>query len=332
MKLRLTLTPVLWLLFALCCAPLCHAIADYAAPGPFPVESFEAEWSYTPQGTQAERKVPSKVYYPTETTGTLPVIIFSHGLGGSRENYGYLAQHWTSHGFICIHPTHLGSDTGVLRGTLRPMKALRRAAADPENIATRPQDITCVIDQLERLNRDPGALQGRINAQAIGVAGHSFGAFTTLAIGGQSIGFRKATLADPRVRALIPMSAPANKAPAALLSQKYQAIRIPCLHMTGTEDSSPIGDTSPADRRIPFDHMQGTDQYLLTFTGGDHMVFSGRARRNQNPQDEPMQHIIRAASLAFWDAYLRDDPSAKAWLKTGGFESALGLLGKFEAK
>src|SRR5689334_232654 len=141
-----TRCPYFCLLF-FCCwiwtATCLQAAQDYVAAGPCKVESFETEWTYLPRDANEKRKVPVKIYYPAQTSTTLPVIIFSHGLGGSRENYAYLAQHWASHGYLCIHPTHLGSDTSLLRGTLRPMQALRRAAADPQNIVTRPQDISC---------------------------------------------------------------------------------------------------------------------------------------------------------------------------------------------
>ena len=38
------------------------------------------------------RDVPAKIYFPTEGAGPFPVIIFSHGLGGTREGYEYLAR------------------------------------------------------------------------------------------------------------------------------------------------------------------------------------------------------------------------------------------------
>src|SRR5581483_2551842 len=34
--------------------------------------------------------VPVKVYFPTGEAKPLPVIVFSHGLGGTREGYEYL--------------------------------------------------------------------------------------------------------------------------------------------------------------------------------------------------------------------------------------------------
>ena len=58
---------------------------------------------------------------PATNAAPCPVIIFSHGLGGSRDGYEYLGRHWASHGYVSVHSTHIGSDTSALKGTLRPL-------------------------------------------------------------------------------------------------------------------------------------------------------------------------------------------------------------------
>jgi hypothetical protein len=100
--------------------------------------------------------------------------------------------------------------------------------------------------------------------------------------------------------------------------------------MTGTKDDSPIGDTKAAERRVPFDLATAKDQYLLIFEGGDHMIFSGRGRSNES--DARFQALIKSASTAFWDAYLRNDPKAKAWLRDGAFKELLEKNGTFELR
>lgn len=102
--------------------------------------------------------------------------------------------------------------------------------------------------------------------------------------------------------------------------------------MTGTEDQSPIGGTTPAERRIPYDCIHGPDQYLVTFAGGDHMVFSGRFLEKPRPTDARLQQLVCMATTAFWDAYLRGDPAAKAYLSGGGFGRLLSKAGVLEVK
>jgi dienelactone hydrolase len=288
-----------------------------------------AEW----RDTKRERVVPVKIYAPESGAGPFPVIIFSHGLGGTREGYEYLGQCWASHGYVSVHLQHAGSDDAVWKdaGLGQRMSAMRRAAAQPRNAQDRVHDVSFALDQLTELNARDAAWRGKLDLARVGMAGHSFGAYTTLAAAGADYSGRGAArLVDPRVKAAIPMSAPvpANKA---RLDEAYARVKIPCLHMTGTEDDSPIGDTKAAERRLPFDHCRNSDQFLITFTGGDHAIFGGRERKWGGAKDAEYQRLIRLSSLAFWDAYLRQDVAAQEWL-TAKCQDALGKEGVWEMK
>jgi len=304
------------------------------------VEVVTYEWT----DTVRQREVPVKIYYP-QSSGRCPVIIMSHGLGGSRDGYEYLGRHWASHGYVSVHLQHKGSDNEVWKGAANPREALQNAAGKLANAVNRPKDVSFVIDRLEKLDGADGPLRGRLDCGRIGMAGHSFGAYTTLAVAGQAfpgpLG-QTFTLADPRVRAALPMSAPVPKQ-RDKLEQAFGPIKVPCLHMTGTLDDSPINDgTKAADRRLPFDHIHLADQYLVTFVDGDHMIFSGRPRRSETQvapgwrgsgqKDALFQELIRTVSAAFWDAYLRDDARAKDWLTGGGCAALLGANARFEKK
>lgn len=283
-----------------------------------------------------DRTVPVKIYFPQTGAGPFPVIIFSHGLGGSREGYEFLGRHWASQGYVSVHLQHAGSDDAVWRDEqpAERMRAMRRATLQPSNAIERARDVSFAIDQLEHWNRTNTALKGRLDLVRIGAAGHSFGAHTTLTMAGQNytprLG-RSTSLADPRVKATIPMSAPvpANRAN---LDVVYADIKIPCLHMTSTKDTSPINDTKPEERRLPFDHSRNSDQFLITFKDGDHMIFSGRPRTmGGGEKDARFHELICESSTLFWDAYLREDPNAKTRLLSE-FKNSLGLDGTFEVK
>jgi dienelactone hydrolase len=330
---------VAWLLTAAVgCVGTGTAIATISASEPYHPEAtltavhvVRYDW----HDAKRDRQVPVKLYVPETGDGPYPVILFSHGLGGTREGYEYLGRHWASRGYVSVHLQHLGSDDAVWReaaGAER-MKALRAATLQPGNVINRPLDVSFAIDQLEKLNREASPFQRKLDLNRIGVAGHSFGAFTTLAVAGQVFTpgpGRQSSLADPRVKAAIPMSAPAP-ADKRRLDEVYGRIKIPCLHMTGTKDYSPIGDTQPEQRRLPFDHSQGSDQYLITFQEGDHAIFSGRGRLLPRAKDARFQELICSSSTAFWDACLRGDAKAKTWLLEG-FKGTLGADGKFEVK
>lgn len=327
--------------------PLCLALALPAsglaqpAQAPAAVETYErgpgsyavATVSYDWVDSARNRKVPVKIYYPEKGQGPFPVIVFSHGLGGSRDGYEYLGQHWASHGYVSVHLQHLGSDDAVWRDSKEPAKDLTRAAAEPGNATARPKDVSFVLDRVTALNRDVSPLKGRLELRAIGMAGHSFGAWTTLAVAGQMLGpLQRSSLADPRVKAAIEMSAPVPRN--ADLDRAYGKINMPVLHMTGTLDDSPIGDTRAAERRVPFDHIQASGQYLVIFQGGDHMIFAGGQRRNarKGEKDSRFRDLILQGTTAFWDAYLKGDAAAKSWLSRGGYAGVLGADGKLEVK
>ncbi len=310
------------------------------APGPLAVKTVTLDW----KDEKRDRSVPVRIYYPDTSEGKFPVIIFSHGLGGSRDGYAYLGEYWAGFGYVCVHLQHIGSDSAVWQGVPpgEVLSALRKSVAQPQNVINRPLDVSFAIDQLEKLDKDDPMFKGRLDLDHVGMAGHSFGAQTTLAVAGQVFitpGGAELNWAEPRVKAAIAMSesAPRNK-------QQWDAafakVSIPILHMTGTSDVSPVNDAKPADRRVPFDHIPAAaDQYLLTLQGGDHMVFSGRGGLNGlagstgNPAMDPtFQVLIQQSTTAFWDAYLKSDEQAKKWLSDGGCKSMLGEHAAFEVK
>src|SRR5579863_6163408 len=81
------------------------------SPGTNQVGIIRYEW----QDASRDREVPVKIYYPTNGAGPFPVIIFSHGLGGSREGYAYLGEDWVAHGYVSVHVQHHGSDQGIFK-------------------------------------------------------------------------------------------------------------------------------------------------------------------------------------------------------------------------
>jgi dienelactone hydrolase len=314
----------LGILTVLCALTGSAAENSKRASGSFIVETLDLEW----RDTRREREVLAKLYFPKHATNPCPVIIFSHGLGGTRNNYEYLGQHWASHGYVVAHVQHHGSDDAAWRGATRPGESMR-AAMNAENAMNRPLDVSFVLDQLTDFNGQDGILRRRMDLKRVGVAGHSFGAFTTLAIAGQRFGPGERSLADPRVKAAIAMSAPV---PRRALERNYAGITIPIFHLTGTRDESPLSDTSAKDRRVPFDSIQNAPQLLITFQDGDHMIFSGRSSALSAEKKSALLDAIRESTTRFWDAWLRDDAAAKSWLTNGGAKQALGKLGVLEQK
>lgn len=270
------------------------------------------------------RDLPVKIYRPLDATGACPVILFSHGLGGTRDASAFLGSDWAAHGYLCVFMQHPGSDDSVWRGKATPMAAMK-TAANAEQAVARAADEHFVLDRLIELGRTAGPLKNLVDTNCIGIAGHSFGANTSLAAVGQGGLFR-----DPRIKAAIAYSPPV---PAIVSARTYRDIHVPVMHWTGTLDVSPIGrETGPKDRRIPFDRIAAGDQYLLILNGGDHMTFADTRRRGNGSKDVAFHELLKTASLAFWDAYIRGDTKALVWLKGDGLKQRAGSLSSVETK
>jgi len=197
------------------------------------------------------REIPVRVYLP-EDKAPSAVVLFSHGLGGTREGYAYLGNHWPLRGHVAVFLQHPGSDDSVWRDKpLGQRMAAMRKAAGLENFLLRVQDVHAVLDQLELWNKD-GAhpLAGRLDIRRIGMSGHSFGAVTTQAVSGQIFPLGKG-FTDPRIKAVVLMSPSAPRA-GGDPKKAFGEVKIPWMLLTGTDDNAPIGEATPKSRLTVF--------------------------------------------------------------------------------
>lgn len=160
---------------------------DYAtlpAPGkPGPHAVKKEVWNLVDQSRQ--RKFYVDVYRPAgKEQEVIPVLVISHGLASRPEDFEAGSQLLASHGFLVAVPQHPGSDTIWLKEMLR---GLHKDIFDSKEFINRPRDISYVIDELERRNQKE--FNGRLGLNNVGVAGHSFGGYTVLAIAGATIDF-----------------------------------------------------------------------------------------------------------------------------------------------
>jgi predicted dienelactone hydrolase len=208
------------------------------------------------------RTLVTEVWYPAEgpaaageardaplnrAAAPYPLIVYSHGILGNRRYSATYTAHLASHGYIVASPdfplTNLAAPGGP------------RAS----DVLNQPGDVTFIIDSLLAFSRQADhPLEGAIDEDAIGLTGHSLGGMTTvLATYGP--------LRDPRVKAALPMAAPACLIGAAA----YETPAVPMLVMGGTAD----GVVSWPSARAPYD-MAPPPKYLLAFLGGNHLRFA----------------------------------------------------------
>ncbi|MDD5260657.1 MAG: hypothetical protein PHD76_02310 [Methylacidiphilales bacterium] len=308
---------------AICACVLCEACC--LAYDPLSVANPDAVriQDFTVQDKARNREIPIRVYCPVDKTPA-PVVLFSHGLGGSREGSTFLGRHWAGRGYMAVFMQHPGSDTSVWQGKplLERMGAMKEAA-NGRNFILRTEDVPAVINQLELWNKTSGhPLSGRLDMAKLGMSGHSFGAVTTQAVSGQSFAMLGPRYTDSRIKAAIAFSPSAP--PVGDPRMAFGRVKIPWMLMTGTKDLAPIGGATMETRRAVYSALPPGGKYELVLYNAEHSVFTDRALPGDHEPRNPNHHrVILALSTAFWDVWLRGDAEAKAWLESAGPASVL---------
>lgn len=271
--------------------------------------------------------------------GPFPIVVFSHGALANKDAFGIASEHWASHGYVVVHPNHADARGGDSRGQF----AQRRAAGGTLGALIgggridRVQDITSILDSLDQLEAQAPELKGKLNRDAIAVAGHSFGAYVAQCHGGVKtmVDDQLTNLSDRRVKCVVPISAQGESGNFGLTSESWRDAKVPALHITGTRDRS--APERPGERMgdfrtkmIPFERSPPGNKYLLVIEGANHVSFGGRLRGLRGVADAPA--LTKTLSLAFLDAFLKKDADAKAWLDGTASSDWIGSQGTLQRK
>lgn len=279
------------------------------------------------------RDLPLRVYLPA-TKEPAPVVLFSHGLGGTREGSAFLGQHWAARGYVAVFLQHPGSDDSVWKDLplAKRLAAMQQAASLP-NFLLRVQDVPAVLDQLATWNAESGhPLAGRLDPERVGMSGHSFGAQTTQAVAGQSLPLGGQRFTDPRIKAAVVMS-PSSPRGGGDMKAAFGSVKVPWLLMTGTKDTAPIGGQTVESRLAVFPALAAGNKYELVLDNAEHSAFTDRALPGDTQRRNPNHHrAILALSTAFWDAFLRGDDAAQAWLDGSGPRDVLEAKDTWQKK
>lgn len=242
---------------------------------------------------------PATLFLPQPRPGVrapsagFPVIIISHGLGGSRRSYSYLAQDLAATGLAVVNLEHSGSNGQQLINLLR---GETDSLVPPIEFLRRPEDVSLTITALTKARLTQPALLGHLNMEQVGVIGQSLGGYTALALAGASfdqaklaqycpasqvtfnpslllqcqaayLGSPNPSLADPRVKAIFTISSIGS----ALFGRSgYGRISIPTMMVAGALDT--VAPAFP-EQIQPFSWLTTPHRYLLLMHKGTH--FSG---------------------------------------------------------
>jgi predicted dienelactone hydrolase len=334
--------------------PTVDPVARETDPGTYAVGVTTLQLVDTSRPTEAhgdvpesnERVLPTEVWYPSiadpakpdgrdarvnASGGPYPLIIFAHGITSSRLFSPDYTRHLASHGYVVAAPdfplTKIGTPGGVV---------LR-------DLPNQAGDVSFVIDSMLEFNdTDGNMLSGAIDAEHIGLTGHSLGAFTTLITIYGLYGAER----DDRIDAALSISGSA----CFYDRQDVGDVSLPTMFLTGSEDLI----VPRAGNRKAYEQANAP-RYFVELRGANHVRFSladiddavvvGGVRNiirgddsvatpeasegvdsclgNADPLGAPPlsldeQHEeLRLYATPFFDAYLKDDDDAKAFLTDG---------------
>jgi predicted dienelactone hydrolase len=244
-----------------------------------------------------QRAVPVRLYWP-EGAAPVPLVVVSHGIGGSRQGYSYLGEHFAANGMASLHLQHVGSDRSLWAGNPVSLVGRLQDAAQEREALERVKDLSFALDRLLAHER----FGARIDRARIAAAGHSYGANTVMLAAGASVqrAGRQLELRDPRVRAAVLLSAPPFYGEADLKAI-LRSITLPTLHVTATEDIIRIpGYYSPASDRIAvFEAVGSPVKALAVFEGGSHSIFTNRASTGGAELNPKVKAATKELALAF---------------------------------
>lgn len=236
--------------------------------------------------------------------GPFPVLAWSHGHQAIPDAATDLMEHFASHGWLVLSPTHVGNTT--LDG--------------PDRITSiyylRPHDVSRSLDALESLPGDH-PLTGLVGTPKV-ISGHSFGGYTAMALAGasytdmlvercaadelgdafcsemdaESEAIFAAGLGDDRFDAVISMAA----GDATLFGDGIADVSIPLLQMVAEGDGNPPGDASD-------------DAYWQLTTGEDDLRVNMLEGGHNNYTDTCLLVPLRCSETL-------DAQDALLWLRT----------------
>ena len=288
-------------------------------PGGYPSFLFKSAgsgltWAYRDQPvTGAER--------------SFPLLVFSHGFGGTRVQNGFEMAELASHGYIIasVEHSYTSMATSFPDGTSAKMDSAAAFVLNNDSTSVRIVNIWAadgrfVIDRMFALDRgDPRQmLSGRIDTTKVGYFGHSFGGATAAQV--MSL--------DPRVLTGINMDGYlAGTAWVNGLDRPFLQFRSDPIDLdTVSEDLlKAAGTTREAIKEIFKLWQDRTAQVLKS--GGREVHIKGTAHNNYSdlPMMSPMvmrmaqqagpiapgraYEIINAVTVAWFDKYLKGRPA-----------------------
>ncbi len=279
------------------------------------------------------------------TGSNLPIILFSHGQGGSNHlsslnGYAPLTHYLAAHGFVVNQPTHLSSKS------LSGDAAVANAPGAPWFWRSRAEDMTRILDHLDHIEATVPTLKGRLDRSRVAVVGHSMGGHTAGMLLGAQLTEADGTvvsLAEPRIKAGVLLAAPGNggadlnptmaeRVPF-LRHPSFAQMTTPALVVVGDKDVSPHMTVRGADWHADPYALSPGPKSLLTLFEAEHGLGGISGYDAAETTDGNPARVALVAQLTA--AYLRTAlyPEDASWQQSS--QTLLNdpnLLGQIESK
>ncbi|MGQ9860342.1 MAG: alpha/beta hydrolase family protein [Thermodesulfobacteriota bacterium] len=258
---------------------------------------------------------------PDSGRGPYPLLVFSHGYGGSGLGYVFLTEALASRGWIVACPDHHDAHS-IVRIRTGQRRDLDRAAFLREvmEIGTSgPADRGKYLYRLDEMQLVMGQMLASetfgplIDKDRVAVGGHSFGGFTALGLCGP-IPERH----DPRVKAVLLFSTGAGSY--LFKEEELAAVRIPSMLFMGENEEGQLrGSKSMWELHSRIFRNVSPPKHFLVVKGGNHFSFNNRfsdslwARLMSG--SESQFEAIRRYSIAFLERYVLGRKDAECLLE-----------------
>ena len=237
----------------------------------FGVATTLATWNLGAEICEVALTVPDKA-------GRFPLVIYLPGLGETRDAGSVWRTAWTQAGYAVFSIQPFAEDAKswaspkARTGDLVSQARIRYSA---RVMSARIETLNAAWRELAQRQAKSEAPFARIDLSRVAVAGFDLGAYTAMAMAGETI--REL----PKLSDTIPVAAVIALSPyadfsGATFSERYRSIHGPVLSVTTDSDADAIGlVTAPSVRKAPFEYMPAGDKFLMLIWGVPHFVLGG---------------------------------------------------------
>jgi predicted dienelactone hydrolase len=283
------------------------------------------------------------------TSNKINAIVIYPGLISTREPLLYLAEHLASYGFAVILTVSPNSSQEQLD---KLIIGVASEIAPPESFIERPNDITAVLNYIEKSAPADNPNSQKIDWQNVGMIGHSFGGYAALAlVSDAKIQFADLAeacqkskwnaslflqcvalklpntesyqLGDPRIKAVMAVNPVTSHV---LGKPNLSKITVPVALVGSSDDTfAPL----VSEQVVPFTWLTATNRYLLLLNRAGHTAVTAVTSSDRispeisnilaGPNAIAAQNYLKLFSVAFFKNHLAQEVNFAEYLTSAYF-------------